>query len=97
MGKTKTGYGAARFNSQPPEGGWSALKAKELRPNSFNSQPPEGGWMRFSWIIFSKVVSTHSRPKAAGAVHSGDVDLLDVSTHSRPKAAGLSAHALIRT
>ena len=42
----------------------------------------------FSGRTVDYVVSTHSRPKAAGAVHSGNVDLLDVSTHSRPKAAG---------
>ena len=32
----------------------------------FNTQPPEGGWV--SWFVFKRqiVVSTHSRPKAAG-------------------------------
>ena len=36
----------------------------------------------------AKLVSTHSRPKAAG--HNMTADVLDskVSTHSRPKAAG---------
>ena len=34
------------------------------------------------------VVSTHSRPKAAGGNDMMDLDLLSVSTHSRPKAAG---------
>ena len=33
-------------------------------------------------------VSTHSRPKAAGAMIKIGYDLFDVSTHSRPKAAG---------
>ncbi len=34
------------------------------------------------------LVSTHSRPKAAGLVPEGSVVVVDVSTHSRPKAAG---------
>ena len=32
----------------------------------FNTQPPEGGWIKRRTISFSEVVSTHSRPKAAG-------------------------------
>ena len=35
----------------------------------FNTQPPEGGWVCFRPRGFVRVVSTHSRPKAAG--HSG--------------------------
>ena len=36
----------------------------------------------------SSVVSTHSRPKAAGHAHLKLADFVKVSTHSRPKAAG---------
>ena len=33
----------------------------------FNSQPPEGGWLAWGGKgVFIKIVSTHSRPKAAG-------------------------------
>ena len=35
-----------------------------------------------------KVVSTHSRPKAAGLGYSDRIAQTVVSTHSRPKAAG---------
>ena len=35
-------------------------------------------------------VSTHSRPKAAGATSAGRPPIREVSTHSRPKAAGCS-------
>ena len=35
-------------------------------------------------------VSTHSRPKAAGAVNQNKPHDRKVSTHSRPKAAGFS-------
>ena len=56
------------FNTQPPEGGWSTFP-DYVRPiaASFNTQPPEGGWF-FSELGsgFDYVVSTHSRPKAAG-------------------------------
>ena len=34
------------------------------------------------------IVSTHSRPKAAGSDNAGGVYEFEVSTHSRPKAAG---------
>ena len=38
--------------------------------------------------IIIQLVSTHSRPKAAGALYSGSLCARYVSTHSRPKAAG---------
>ena len=40
------------------------------------------------------VVSTHSRPKAAGPLNVGGLCLTAVSTHSRPKAAGASLKSL---
>ena len=33
-----------RFNSQPPEGGWSHSGGIQISSKRFNSQPPEGGW-----------------------------------------------------
>ena len=33
---------------------------------SFNTQPPEGGWFTVADLVTRFVVSTHSRPKAAG-------------------------------
>ena len=32
----------------------------------FNSQPPEGGWNKKMFVPYFGIVSTHSRPKAAG-------------------------------
>ena len=32
------------FNTQPPEGGWSSVKAILTACSCFNTQPPEGGW-----------------------------------------------------
>ena len=37
--------------------------------------------------VRGKVVSTHSRPKAAAPIGFAVADEVDVSTHSRPKAA----------
>ena len=34
-----------RFNSQPPEGGWSMRTKRNASRTRFNSQPPEGGWL----------------------------------------------------
>ncbi|WP_094113264.1 hypothetical protein, partial [Neisseria sp. HMSC074B07] len=36
--------------------------------NRFNTQPPEGGWVNWGQKDARYVVSTHSRPKAAGGV-----------------------------
>ena len=55
----------------------------------FNTQPPEGGWDQGLLCLSCIIVSTHSRPKAAGFLMYRKCDLVDVSTHSRPKAAGL--------
>ena len=40
------------------------LRARIL--SGFNTQPPEGGWHRVGRLVVDVVVSTHSRPKAAG-------------------------------
>ena len=53
------------FNTQPPEGGWSAIQKHRLHRRSFNTQPPEGGWSRPLSRLLPAHVSTHSRPKAA--------------------------------
>ena len=77
------------FNTQPPEGGWSAPDALVTAVMGFNTQPPEGGWMDLQpdqCLLLH--VSTHSRPKAAGATELVPGDKNGVSTHSRPKAAG---------
>ena len=54
---------------------------------SFNTQPPEGGCTSSHQNIGTTVVSTHSRPKAAGSDVFGFLCRFLVSTHSRPKAA----------
>ena len=54
----------------------------------FNTQPPEGGWSYLARRHFASLVSTHSRPKAAGAAKASPKAGRGVSTHSRPKAAG---------
>ncbi len=37
-------------------------------PACFNTQPPEGGWKAGADTLLGNIVSTHSRPKAAGNV-----------------------------
>ena len=60
----------------------------------FNTQPPEGGWNSPDSIANRAIVSTHSRPKAAGRHRLVGRLYLVVSTHSRPKAAGRGALVL---
>ena len=55
------------FNTQPPEGGWFVVFSGQPLLAGFNTQPPEGGWGLVRGKEYRKnIVSTHSRPKAAG-------------------------------
>ena len=58
--------GHHRFNTQPPEGGWTNANSRQKPNGGFNTQPPEGGWLPTGLFKFIGVVSTHSRLKAAG-------------------------------
>ena len=84
------------FNTQPPEGGWDTPQILLRRTMSFNTQPPEGGWGCSTYLIsIPFLVSTHSRPKAAGNALCVDcMRVHSVSTHSRPKAAGRHGSAV---
>ena len=62
-----------------------------INRRSFNTQPPEGGCTASPSIKCEVIVSTHSRPKAAGLKNSKYRQYHGVSTHSRPKAAALAA------
>ena len=59
------------FNTQPPEGGWGVSTPGCGCIGCFNTQPPEGGWAVLVLAIDEEVVSTHSRPKAAGSRSAG--------------------------
>ena len=54
------------FNTQPPEGGWSIGSLIGATCLCFNTQPPEGSWKDAADKAQQELVSTHSRPKAAG-------------------------------
>ncbi len=57
---------AARFNTQPPEGGWGRISSiLVISPVSTHSRPKAAGIRCIHGFSFG-VVSTHSRPKAAG-------------------------------
>ena len=68
LGQTADDGGARRgFNTQPPEGGWRQSRQQACADYRFNTQPPEGGWVSsLNAFAISVIVSTHSRPKAAG-------------------------------
>ena len=40
--------GVYRFNTQPPEGGWTPTNSAAITRAGFNTQPPEGGWFIFA-------------------------------------------------
>ena len=83
------------FNTQPPEGGWLVCRSNLSAVMCFNTQPPEGGWQGINYCgDCFRVVSTHSRPKAAGPALPPARITATVSTHSRPKAAGASLKSL---
>ena len=64
------------------------FRAHRYTPDSFNTQPPEGGWKMLSVFNIMDMVSTRSRPKAAGSDKLELYCAARVSTRSRPKAAG---------
>ena len=53
------------FNTQPPEGGCQDGTTGGSGGSGFNTQPPEGGCARNYRKKVRRIVSTHSRPKAA--------------------------------
>ena len=76
------------FNTQPPEGGWRHTPTGGPPTCYFNTQPPEGGWVFFGLSRIFALISTHSRPTAAGEEGKLVFNIDPISTHSRPKAAG---------
>ena len=77
------------FNTQPPEGGWRLVnKSRDIvvkfQHTAARRRLVEERFRRFDGVV----VSTHSRPKAAGAKIQQLEVAVKVSTHSRPKAAG---------
>ena len=77
-----------RFNTQPPEGGWNVFGCG-CGLFAFQHTAARRRLVSVCFVIgMVLVVSTHSRPKAAGYICRVFMDKNDVSTHSRPKAAG---------
>ena len=77
----------ARFNTQPPEGGWTGKSGASQSSTGFNTQPPEGGWNSPPCGRRGKMVSTHSRLKAAGGIAARCVDGR-VSFNTQPPEGG---------
>ena len=76
------------FNTQPPEGGWTANNPWQSPMAGFNTQPPEGGW-QYGSSGYSVDWSFNTQPPEGGwnLARRGRA-LHGVSTHSRLKAAG---------
>ena len=71
------------FNTQPPEGGWQG----RLVINAFYTLfQHTAARRRLVWLVFAKAfkgtVSTHSRPKAAGAHEIGSLANLSLFQHT---------------
>ena len=77
------------FNTQPPEGGWTAKCSAKRSRTKFQHTAARRRLESFQNLyLINFSVSTHSRPKAAGYRECATPKLTRVSTHSRPKAAG---------
>ena len=70
--------GILGFNTQPPEGGWKAIKPPFQPLNSFNTQPPEGGWVIIILGIIEAVAFQHTAARRR---------LVRRPKENRPKAA----------
>ena len=85
-------YCSACFNTQPPEGGWTSILV--LCISAYMFQHTAARRRLAAMMVYKTVnsmVSTHSRPKAAGYQRKTRRASPRVSTHSRPKAAGVVA------
>ena len=80
----------ACFNTQPPEGGWAPPTSSPLTAYAQfqHTAARRRLGLRMLGACSTGIVSTHSRPKAAGSLSGVDFSFRYVSTHSRPKAAG---------
>ena len=77
----------ARFNSQPPEGGWNPNPDPNDKPDvSTHSRPKAAGVLQ-TQDQSQQAVSTHSRPKAAGATSGGQVAVMG-GFNSQPPEGG---------
>ncbi len=78
------------FNTQPPEGGWRQETLMWVISRRFQHTAARRRLVSSPLpLLLDESVSTHSRPKAAGAGVRLVQAYQRVSTHSRPKAAGL--------
>ena len=79
------------FNTQPPEGGWADISGSTRHMTPFQHTAARRRLADHRrQQRHSRMVSTHSRPKAAGDSKTAGSDAAAVSTHSRPKAAGVA-------
>ena len=77
------------FNTQPPEGGWHSTPLIIFQHLKFQHTAARRRLVNDAAPAKAEfIVSTHSRPKAAGRRGNRPPRLPLVSTHSRPKAAG---------
>ena len=77
-----------RFNTQPPEGGWSNERLYNAPGRVSTHSRLKAAGILDVLLKMEQAVSTHSRLKAAG-IGSFFADVVGgVSTHSRLKAAG---------
>ena len=77
------------FNTQPPEGGWSAAGVGASIYQGFNTQPPEGGWIKNNVLERNGHEFQHTAARRRlVAAKAMEKFATPVSTHSRPKAAG---------
>ena len=84
-----------RFNTQPPEGGWPVKTGIFRRPHMFQHTAARRRLAATGIKAATlTMVSTHSRPKAAGVNVVMMFPFVNVSTHSRPKAAGIRGSLL---
>ena len=78
----------ARFNTQPPEGGWPLRVRSNRHILRFNTQPPEGGWLFIRKDSYGFCGFNTQPPEGGWDGLDTDMPKHGVSTHSRPKAAG---------
>ena len=67
MGHRRADFRNARFNTQPPKGGWMWTNTTDTVLKRFNTQPPKGGWSVL-YFCLGFVIGFNTQPPKGGWV-----------------------------
>ena len=94
-----------RFNTQPPEGGWSVQTVWLCPVRGFNTQPPEGGWLKTDFVFRAQCLFQHAAARRRLVRVMSGIHRLSMFQHAAArrrlalldKGGAISAHVSTRS